>query len=303
MKSPSLKTRIGPAGVHFFNRLTGDNVLVNELILPERYWSQAPRNVAIALTNACDLRCPYCYAPKNNSQLSAAKVVEWVSDLDEKGTLGIGFGGGEPTLFDGFTQLCREVTTGTGVAVSFTTHGHRINARLAKELAGNVNFIRVSMDGVGKTYEALRHRSFTDLLQRLRVVSDICAFGINYVVNEATVGQLSHALDIAYEMKAAEFLLLPEQPARGRKGINNATEESMKRWIESSDTPIRLSISEAGKVPVLCCDPLQEEMGLRAYAHIDASGTLKRSSFATSGVKIGVDGIMTCVKKLRRMEA
>ncbi len=41
--------------MHFFNRKTGINVLVDEFKPPFSLWSTAPRQVSIALTNACDL--------------------------------------------------------------------------------------------------------------------------------------------------------------------------------------------------------------------------------------------------------
>jgi hypothetical protein len=62
-RSP-LKYRIGPSGVHLFNRTTGLNILIDEIKLPCDRWSAAPRQISVALTNACELQCPYCYAPK-----------------------------------------------------------------------------------------------------------------------------------------------------------------------------------------------------------------------------------------------
>jgi hypothetical protein len=47
------------------------------------------------------------------------------------------------------------------------------------------------------------------------------------------------------------------------------------------------------------CDPLPDERGLQAYAHIDASGMLRASSYSTVGVKIGDAGILSALKRLR----
>src|SRR5205809_6090953 len=66
---PELKMRPGPSGIHFFCRETGLNVLCDEVREPCISWAAAPRQVSIALTNACDLTCPYCYAPKNYATL------------------------------------------------------------------------------------------------------------------------------------------------------------------------------------------------------------------------------------------
>ena len=62
--SSHIKVRSGPAGIQLFNRVTGLNILLDEIEIPPESWASAPRHVSIALTNACDLACPYCYAPK-----------------------------------------------------------------------------------------------------------------------------------------------------------------------------------------------------------------------------------------------
>jgi hypothetical protein len=69
-----LKVRTGPAGIHLFDRTTGLNVLMDEARLPSNLWAAAPRQVSVALTNACDLACPHCYAPKNPAALPFERV-------------------------------------------------------------------------------------------------------------------------------------------------------------------------------------------------------------------------------------
>jgi MoaA/NifB/PqqE/SkfB family radical SAM enzyme len=95
-------------------------------------------------------------------------LIGWLHDLDTNGCLGVGFGGGEPTLYEHFVELCQRVAGETGMAVTFTTHAHRIDDELVAQLKGAVHFVRVSVDGVGATYEAMRGRSFEAL--RLRMI-------------------------------------------------------------------------------------------------------------------------------------
>lgn len=293
-----LKTRAGPAGIHIFDRSTGANLLVDEVRVPPPLWSAAPRNVSVALTNACDLHCPYCYAPKGPAKLDADRLVVWLDELDSQGCLSVGFGGGEPTLCRHLPHLCRYVAQCTRLAVTFTTHGHRLDDSLAAELSGNVHFIRVSMDGVGATYEALRGRCFPSLRERLATVRQLAPFGINFVVNSRTLPDLDAATTLAADHGAAEFLLLPEQPVRGRGGIDSRTTQALGDWVNSYEGPIRLTVSEGGAAGLPICDPLVGEGGLRAYAHIDASGRLKRTSYDHSGVSIGFDGVMEALKIL-----
>jgi MoaA/NifB/PqqE/SkfB family radical SAM enzyme len=285
-------------GVHLFNRATGLNILVDDIQVPPALWAQAPRQVSIALTSVCDLACSYCFAPKMPAWLEVERVVHWLDELDANHCLGIGFGGGEPTLHRHLPELCRYATENTVLAVSFTTHAHHLDDSLAAALAGNVHFVRVSMDGVGVTYEALRGRSFATFRKRLDTVRNLSSFGINYVVNSRTLLDLDAALALAAETGAAEFLLLPEHPVRGRGGIDDRTAQAFRQWVIRYSGPVPLTVSETDADGLPFCDPLAGETGLRAFAHIDALGTLKRSSYDSVGATIGSDGFMEALKVL-----
>ena len=121
------KLRGGLAGLLLFNRNTGLNVLIDEIRVPTALHSRAPRQVSIALTNRCDLACVHCYAPKSRDELRFDEVARWLDELDENGTLAVGFGGGEPTLHAEFVKLCRYAAHETRLSVSLTTHGHHID--------------------------------------------------------------------------------------------------------------------------------------------------------------------------------
>jgi sulfatase maturation enzyme AslB (radical SAM superfamily) len=133
------KQRCSAAGIHFFDRTTGLNVLLDEISVPVSLHSRAPRQVSIALTNRCDLACAHCYAPKSRDQLRFDVVTRWLAELDSHGALGVGFGGGEPTLYPEFERLCQHVARETRLSLSFTTHGHHIDDVRAEALRGSVN--------------------------------------------------------------------------------------------------------------------------------------------------------------------
>ncbi len=48
------------------------------------------------------------------------------------------------------------------------------------------------------------------------------------------------------------------------------------------------------------CNPLPAEKGLKDYAHIDASGMRRSSSYSTTGSKIGDVGVLAILKRLRK---
>ena len=294
-----VKTRIGPDGLHFFDRSTGVNVLLDEVRPEEESWSKAPRQVSIALTNACDLHCLYCYAPKGKASLTSDQVLAWLTELDEAGCLAVGFGGGEPTLHPQFAEICKRAAQETGLAVTFTTHGHRLTDQLLESLAGSVNFVRASVDGVGATYEAQRGRRFDDLLKRLSGLARAIPFGINVVVNDRAIGELDELASLAHQVKAAELLLLPQQATAAVGGVSQTLAARLEEWVRNYTGPVRLAISEAGADGLPTCDPLPGEKGLRAYAHIDASGMLRASSYATAAAHIGDAGVMASLDRLQ----
>ncbi len=294
----SWKQRYSAAGLHLFERESGLNILVDEVPVPASRWSRAPRQVSIALTNRCDLACRHCYAPKSRDELRHDDVLAWLAELDTNGTLGVGFGGGEPTLYHRFAELCHSAGREMTFSVSFTTHGHHISKVLADELRGSVHFIRVSMDGIHNTYESIRKRSFLDLQLRLRLIRTISRFGINIVVNERTLVELDDSAALAADFGACELLLLPQIPVRSTPGITDATMDGLRRWVHKYSGPLRLCISEACAAGFPTCDPLNKERGLLAYAHIDAAGVLKPSSYHAAGVSLNEDGVLAALDQL-----
>jgi sulfatase maturation enzyme AslB (radical SAM superfamily) len=116
-----------PSGYHFFCRENGTHILVDEVAPVRALWSPVPRVLSIALTNACDLDCYFCYAPKHRARMDFQTVVALAREFDRLGGQEVVFGGGEPTLFPGFYDLIDAVHDTTRLAIGFTTHGHHLS--------------------------------------------------------------------------------------------------------------------------------------------------------------------------------
>lgn len=297
------KMRKSVSGMHLFNRTTGVNILLDEARISKSEWALAPRSVSIALTNRCDLSCPFCFAPKNDSFLDFKRVKNWLRELDASGSLGVGFGGGEPTLHPDFVQLCRFTAEETTLAVSFTTHGWTLDKERLDALVGSVHFIRVSVDGIGAVYERMRNHPFSGFLKHLDIIHGTgMRFGINMLVNGMTIGCLDDVAELAKQYGAMELLLLPEIPVNGGCGCSGETLERLHLWVQAYRGDLRLAISENSSEGFPVCDPLPEECGLRAFAHIDAGGILKRTSFDKSGIMIDNDGVIAGLAKLEQQQ-
>jgi len=297
-----LKIRFGPAGTHLFNRKTGVNVLLDEIIPPKTIWAAAPRQVSIALTNNCDLKCPHCYASKTPGMIDYDDVTNWLSELDLNGCIGVGFGGGEPTLYPKLIELCYYTSHKTELAVIMTTHAHNLTDRLLNKLKGNVHFIRVSMDGVGSTYENIRNRPFDILLERITKLSSITAFGINYLVNSKTIRDIDTAIHISADLGVSEFLLIPEVPVGRGKGIDNETTIELQNWVNHYRGPVRLAVSEGSAEGFPTCNAFKNETGLNSFVHIDAHGIIKQTSYDTNGIDIRKDGVMAALNRLKAIK-
>ena len=294
-----MKFRKGPDGLHLFERASGFNCLIDEVAIPKHKWAKAPRFVSFALTNICDLSCRFCYAPKSNDYLPLTSVLAWSRELDSNGCLSIGFGGGEPTLHKDLSTICREINKQTALGITFTTHSHHLDEALCDELVSSVNFVRVSMDGVGETYESIRGRSFSSLLERLKIVSSKFNFGINYVVNDQTLPDLDRALELIVKHGAQTLLLLPEH-LDGH--VDPLIRKELASWIKKSPKPINISISENGVDDTLpIANPFDAETGVDAYAHVTAKGEVSKNSFdLRNSVRIvPQEGIISAIELLR----
>lgn len=293
------KIRLSAAGVHLFDRMSGVNVLLDEVRLSAEQFSRAPRYMSIALTNACELRCSYCYAPKHAAVHDGERVMAWAAELDAAGCLGVGFGGGEPTAYRQFAQLCRDITEATSLAVTFTTHGHRLTPKLVGSLRGAVHFARLSVDGMGATYERLRGRPFEAVTQAAGLLASIVPFGINTVVNADTIADLDALADFAGEVGASELLLLPEQPTAATSGASDDVEARLVEWAAQARATVRLAISRTGLEAALpIAEAFPGEGALEGHMHVDASGVLRPHAYSPVGVPVG-DSIMEAVRLLR----
>ncbi|MFJ2893873.1 radical SAM protein [Streptomyces sp. NPDC087218] len=299
MLSVTCKIRLSAAGVHLFDRVTGMNVLLDEVPVSAELFSRAPRYLSVALTNACELRCAYCYAPKHAAALGRERVVAWAVELDAAGCLGVGFGGGEPTAYRGFAQLCSDIARSTSMAVTFTTHGHRLTPELVESLRGAVHFVRLSVDGVGATYERLRGRPFAAVVQAAGFLGSLAPFGINAVINADTVGELDDLAEFADKVGASELLLLPEQPTATTPGISDADAQRLVEWTATARAGVRLAISRTGLEAALpTAEAVPGERPLDAHMHVDATGVLRPHAYAPMGLSVG-SSIMEAVQALR----
>lgn len=226
-------------------------------------------------------------------------MLAWAVELDAAGCLGVGFGGGEPTAYRRFAQLCSDVAQSTSMAVTFTTHGHRLTPELVESLRGAVHFVRLSVDGVGATYERLRGRPFAAVVQATGLLGSLAPFGINAVINADTVGELDDLAEFADTVGASELLLLPEQSTAATAGISDGDAQRLVEWAATARHGVRLAISRTGLETALpTAEAIPGERPLDAHMHVDAAGVLRPHAYAPTGLSVG-SSMMEAVQALR----
>ncbi|MBX3228439.1 MAG: radical SAM protein [Labilithrix sp.] len=182
--------------VLLFDRDTGKNVLVRGDETRDAVQT-APRVVQMALTNACNKTCGFCYRPlEARSAWTFDEVLAFGGFLTRWGVLELALGGGEPTVFPKFPDLVRRLWAETGLAINFTTNGTRLTDELLDAIRGSVGQIQLSV------YDDEDLDGAIDRLVARRV-----RFGLNYLVTPARLRTLDADL-LAWSARGVRDVLL-----------------------------------------------------------------------------------------------
>ena len=292
-----MKFRATPQGYLAFDRRSGLNVLIDEVV-PEEH-SAAPAMVSFSLTNRCNLHCPHCFVSKGRSDLPFSLLAKWLVELDENGCLEVGFGGGEPLLHPDFSTICDFVHSRTGMACTITTNGTLLSEKMVESIRGNVDFCRISMDGWGEVHKRSRGVPFDSLVSTIANVAGRIRVGVNYLVNDETVGDLERVAPLLASLSVEELLLLPEIGARGENLLSESGISTLRGWVASYGGPLRLRGSERTCDEILPSVLPPGDTDLFRYVHVDANGIMKTDSFTSAGVPIGSGSFLYAFKFLR----
>lgn len=158
----------------------------------------APCTVLIAITNACNLTCHFCYRDlKSPNHWRTESLLEFCRALDEWGVLEIAFGGGEPMLFPDWANFIRELYTSTRLCINFTTNGMLLTDDFLQRIAGCYGNIRVSL------YEDNHWEQTIRLL-----VANRARFGVNWLITPDELPHLEAKFIRLLMLGVRDFLLL-----------------------------------------------------------------------------------------------
>jgi radical SAM protein with 4Fe4S-binding SPASM domain len=141
--------------------------------------------VYYAITDGCNLRCPYCYASSEKplpGQLTTAESMNLVEQAAEMGASLIVFTGGEPMMRRDLFDVVRHARA-CGLSANIITNGTFVRtAETAARMAELFDVITVSMDGpTREQHEKTRGRgTFAKTVKALRLLNEQ---GVKPIIN------------------------------------------------------------------------------------------------------------------------
>jgi len=180
-----------------FERNTGLNVLL-EGDETQHLRRAAPRTLLIAVTNACNLTCGFCYRDLQSRSLwRYDTLLEFCQQADQWGVLEVAFGGGEPMLFPHWQDFLCELYKTTQLGINFTTNGLLLTETFLYSVAGCYGQIRVSL------YDNNCWSKTVALLARCQA-----RFGVNWLITPEELKTLETKFIQLLNLGVRDFLFL-----------------------------------------------------------------------------------------------
>jgi MoaA/NifB/PqqE/SkfB family radical SAM enzyme len=193
-----------------FDRGTGLNVLL-EGDETAHFRQIAPRSLLIAVTNACNLTCDFCYRSKQAHSLwTYDSLLRFCQEADEWGVLEVAFGGGEPLLFPRWDDLITELYETTHLSINFTTNGMHLTEDFLQSIAGKYGQIRLSL------YEDNQWRDTIPLFAQAGA-----RFGVNWMITPATLPRIDEDFIHLLDMGVSDVLLISYKGSDESLRLNN----------------------------------------------------------------------------------
>ena len=143
----------------------------------EKITSDYPLHVDLELASICNLKCPMCYTISDNFKKLVntknmdfdlyKKIIDEIAHKVPSIRLSLR---GEATLNKNFAEAVRYAKTNGIKEVSTLTHGFKLTLPFFKSIVeAGIDWITVSIDGVGETYNSIRKPlKFDVLLQKIK---------------------------------------------------------------------------------------------------------------------------------------
>ncbi|MDE1765577.1 MAG: radical SAM protein [Thaumarchaeota archaeon] len=235
----------------------------------------------IEITNACNLRCPTCFASAQGHDFLSSKEIEFMLDqfVKQEGSPEIvQFSGGEPTIHPKILDMIRLARAKNIPRVMINTNGIRISKdeEFVKELAKLSPVIYLQFDGLtDDTYLKLRGVALKDA--KMKAIENLGKYGLMTVlvatiqrgVNECEVGSL---VDLALTNGTVRGLVFQPTFYSGRHpDVDPMNIVTYPEVIKLACTQSKFGLTESDFVPNPCCFPTCNQS---CYMYVDDKNTV-----------------------------
>jgi MoaA/NifB/PqqE/SkfB family radical SAM enzyme len=257
-----------------FDRDSGINILMegDETQHLERI---APRTLLIAVTNHCNLDCPFCY--RDQTYASAWRyesLLEFCQQADAWGVLEVAFGGGEPILFPRWSDFIHELYVTTRLCINFTTNGMLLTEEFLQSIAGKYGQIRLSL------YDT-NHPDDT-----LTLLRDCGArYGVNWLITPDELATIEQKFDHLLELGVRDFLLIGYKGSTPDMHFRPAHYAQFSRFLnqvyaQHPDVTLKLDVCWGNSLPDVPRLFVQEDCGAGdGFLSITSHKAIKPCSF------------------------
>lgn len=268
-------------------------------------------NLAISITNACNLSCKHCYAKagiKENEELTLEDIYNIMDEAKKCNVRFITLTGGEPFMRTDVWEIIRIIKK-SGIKVSIATNGILLTEELILRLKQlGVERVQISLDGAKEaTNDYVRgegtYRKIVD-----EVVPNLVNSGIftafSYTPTDINVLEIPEVIELAYKL-GVNTMSFRRYSNTGRAKINELSIGNSKNMnmlnalyeIKKSKKYEKMNISTGDPLFVLC-NPERSEYfnkniiagctaGITSLA-IDAIGNIKpctRANFILGNIR------------------
>ncbi|MCD9141455.1 radical SAM protein [Streptomyces albireticuli] len=213
------------------------------------------RMLYLQLLYRCNFNCTFCFHGErlsHNDSFSADEATALLRLMHETyGSEAVTLLGGEPFVYRELPQVVRHAKHDLGMQVEICTNGYRIERRLA-EIAGDVDFLRISLEGIGHTNDTLRKRgSFAAALQSMEAARSLgVATGSTMTVNRQNIDEVIPLAKLLEDSGARQLKLHCLRP------IGNAADHPE---LTITDTAAYARLREQLADAALCIDVVVDE--------------------------------------------
>jgi mycofactocin biosynthetic radical S-adenosylmethionine protein MftC len=182
----------------------------------------APICLTWELTYACNLACVHCLSSsgrRDPHELTTAECRDVIDTLQRMQVFYVNIGGGEPTVRPDFWELV-DYATAHHVGVKFSTNGVKIDAEVARRLAGSDYVdVQISLDGATpEVNDAVRgagsYATAVRAMGHLRAAG-FEGFKVSVVMTRHNIGQLDELKALADSYRAQLRLTRLRPSGRG----------------------------------------------------------------------------------------